>query len=115
MPAAAPAAMSDFFPADRFPVPAVRDLRNRLEHGIVGAGWLICSRRPDLALWPLFRHHRIDKEQRKITDKSAICGLAAVTAMPVCYSLDKRSPWFILALAGSCLLPSGDGCATQTM
>jgi len=33
-------------------------------------------------------------------------GLFAVTAMLVCYGLEKRSPWFILAFAASCLLGS---------
>ena len=33
-------------------------------------------------------------------------GLFAVTAMLVCYALEKRSPWFILAFALSCALGS---------
>jgi hypothetical protein len=33
-------------------------------------------------------------------------GLFAVTAMLVTYALEARSPWFILAFAGSCLLGS---------
>lgn len=33
-------------------------------------------------------------------------GLFAVTAMLVCYALEGRSPWFVLAFAGSCLLGS---------
>jgi hypothetical protein len=33
-------------------------------------------------------------------------GLFAVTAMLVTYALEKRSPWFILAFAGSCALGS---------
>jgi hypothetical protein len=33
-------------------------------------------------------------------------GLFAVTAMVVCYALEHRSPWFILAFAGSCVLGS---------
>ena len=36
-------------------------------------------------------------------------GLFAVTAMLVTYALEKRSPWFILAFAGSCLLGSAYG------
>ncbi len=35
-----------------------------------------------------------------------IFGLFAVTAMLVCYALEKRSPWFILAFAGACALGS---------
>lgn len=33
-------------------------------------------------------------------------GLVAVTAMVVTYSLERRSPWFILAFAASCVLGS---------
>jgi membrane protein YqaA with SNARE-associated domain len=33
-------------------------------------------------------------------------GLFAVTAMLVCYALEDRSPWFILAFALSCALGS---------
>jgi hypothetical protein len=35
-----------------------------------------------------------------------IFGLFAVTAMLVCYALEARSPWFILAFAGACALGS---------
>ena len=38
-----------------------------------------------------------------------IFGLFAVTAMLVFYALEKRSPWFILAFASSCLLGSAYG------
>jgi hypothetical protein len=38
-----------------------------------------------------------------------IFGLIAVAAMLVFYSLESRSPWFILAFAGSCLLGSAYG------
>lgn len=33
-------------------------------------------------------------------------GLSAVTAGLVFYALEKRSPWFILAFAGACVLGS---------
>jgi len=33
-------------------------------------------------------------------------GLFAVAAMVVCYALERRSPWFILAFAASCVLGS---------
>ncbi len=33
-------------------------------------------------------------------------GLFAITAMLVCYALEDRSPWFILAFAGACVLGS---------
>ena len=36
-------------------------------------------------------------------------GLVAVTAMLVCYACEPRSPWFILAFAGSCALGSTYG------
>jgi len=32
--------------------------------------------------------------------------LFAVTAMLVCYALEDRSPWFVLAFAGACGLAS---------
>lgn len=36
-------------------------------------------------------------------------GLVAVTAMLVTYTLEKRSPWFILGFAASCLMGSAYG------
>ncbi len=33
-------------------------------------------------------------------------GLFAVTAMLVFYALEERSPWFVLAFAGACVLGS---------
>lgn len=33
-------------------------------------------------------------------------GLFAVTSMLVCYALEDRSPWFVLAFAGACALGS---------
>lgn len=36
-------------------------------------------------------------------------GLLAVTLMLIFYALEKRSPWFILAFSGSCLLASAYG------
>ena len=38
-----------------------------------------------------------------------IFGLFAVTAMLVCYALEARSRWFILAFAGACILGSAYG------
>lgn len=35
-----------------------------------------------------------------------IFGLAAIVAMLVSYALESRSPWFILAFAGTCVLSS---------
>jgi|SRR5580700_1085578 hypothetical protein len=36
-------------------------------------------------------------------------GLFAVAVMVVCYALERRSPWFILAFAASCVLASAYG------
>jgi hypothetical protein len=42
-------------------------------------------------------------------DRLTLFGLFAVIAMLVCYALEKRSRWFILGFAGSCLLGSAYG------
>jgi hypothetical protein len=42
-------------------------------------------------------------------DKLTLFGLFAVSAMLATYALEKRSTWFILAFAGSCLLGSAYG------
>jgi hypothetical protein len=39
-------------------------------------------------------------------DALAAFGLFAVTAMLICYSLERRSPWFTLAFAAACALGS---------
>ncbi len=39
-------------------------------------------------------------------DQLSAFGLFAVTAMLVCYALEDRSPWFILAFAAACALGS---------
>lgn len=39
-------------------------------------------------------------------DGLTLFGLVAVTAMLVCYALERRSHWFILAFAGACTLAS---------
>ena len=39
----------------------------------------------------------------------SLFGLAAVTAMLVFYSLEDRSPWFVLAFAAACALGSAYG------
>jgi hypothetical protein len=38
-----------------------------------------------------------------------IFGLVAVTAMVVCYALEKRNRWFTAGFAGACLLGSAYG------
>ena len=45
----------------------------------------------------------------KGVNKLTIFGLFAVTAMLFTYALEKRSHWFILAFAGSCVLGSAYG------
>ena len=42
-------------------------------------------------------------------DNLTLFGLLAVTLMLVFYALEDRSPWYILAFAGSCLLASAYG------
>ena len=44
-----------------------------------------------------------------LMDMLTLFGLFAVTAMLVTYALEQRSPWFILAFAGSCALGSAYG------
>jgi hypothetical protein len=36
----------------------------------------------------------------------SLFGLFAVTAMLICYAMERRSRWFILAFAGACALGS---------
>jgi hypothetical protein len=42
-------------------------------------------------------------------DQLTLFGLFAVTAMVLCYALEDRSRWYVLAFAGSCLLGSAYG------
>jgi len=42
-------------------------------------------------------------------DHLTIFGLFAVSAMLVCYALERRSHWFIIAFSGSCILASAYG------
>ena len=42
-------------------------------------------------------------------DQLTAFGLSAVTVMLICYALEKRSRWFILAFAGACALASAYG------
>jgi hypothetical protein len=42
-------------------------------------------------------------------DRLTLFGLSAVTAMLVCYALEDRSRWFVLAFAGACVLASAYG------
>ena len=42
-------------------------------------------------------------------DGLTLFGLLSLTAMLLFYALDDRSPWFILAFAGTCALSSAYG------
>jgi hypothetical protein len=42
----------------------------------------------------------------KALDGLTAFGLFAVTAMLICYALEDRSQWFILAFAGACAMGS---------
>ncbi|HSS48121.1 MAG TPA: hypothetical protein VLX28_04175 [Thermoanaerobaculia bacterium] len=42
-------------------------------------------------------------------DGLTLFGLFAVTAMLVCYALEDRSPWYVLAFAVACALASAYG------
>src|SRR5262249_39764606 len=42
----------------------------------------------------------------KRMDALTAFGLVSVTAMMVCYALEKRSAWFVLAFAACCVLAS---------
>jgi hypothetical protein len=42
-------------------------------------------------------------------DALTIFGLVAVSVMLICYALEDRSHWFVLAFAGSCALGSTYG------
>jgi hypothetical protein len=44
-------------------------------------------------------------------DGLSIFGLFSVTAMVLCYALEDRSPWYVLAFAVSCALASVYGFA----
>jgi presenilin-like A22 family membrane protease len=39
-------------------------------------------------------------------DTLSIFGLVAVTAMMLCYALERRSHWYVLGFAGACVLAS---------
>jgi hypothetical protein len=41
-----------------------------------------------------------------LMDKLTLFGLIAVVAMLVCYALEERSTWFVLAFAAACALAS---------
>ena len=39
-------------------------------------------------------------------DELTLFGLFAVSAMLLCYAFEDKSPWFVLAFAGACVLGS---------
>jgi hypothetical protein len=43
---------------------------------------------------------------RETMDRLTLFGLFAVTAMVICYALERRSRWFRLGFAGACVLGS---------
>jgi len=49
---------------------------------------------------------RAKRERQMTMDRLTLFGLFAVTAMLMCYALEDRSPWFILAFAAACALGS---------
>ena len=51
----------------------------------------------------------MDIRVRTTMDRLTLFGLFAVTAMLVCYALERRSTWFILAFAAACILGSAYG------
>jgi hypothetical protein len=59
--------------------------------------------------WQNILEESVALSARTRMDRLTLFGLFAVTAMLVCYALEKRSKWFILAFAGSCLLGSAYG------
>jgi hypothetical protein len=52
---------------------------------------------------------RAKRERQMTMDRLTLYGLFAVTAMLVCYALEDRSRWFILAFAAACALGSAYG------
>jgi serine/threonine protein kinase len=81
-------------------------------HGVnIDLGRPIFHNRVGLTLVPLphtdlpVSHHR----WALLMDALTLFGLVAVTAMLIFYALEDRSPWFILAFAGACVLASAYG------
>lgn len=51
----------------------------------------------------------MEANERANLNYLTLFGLVAVTAMLVTYALESRSPWYILAFAGACVLGSAYG------
>jgi hypothetical protein len=58
------------------------------------------GRKAELRVW--FRNLRLAGSM----DPLSLFGLLAVSIMLVCYALEDRSVWFVLAFAGGCALAS---------
>ena len=56
--------------------------------------------------WSCHRGRPVTAWEQPTVDGLTAFGLFAVTAMLVCYALEDRSHWFILAFAGACALGS---------
>jgi hypothetical protein len=79
-----------------------------MRRGAEAEGWrllrLLLVRRQALSI----HSGRLRLSWHRVTGLS-LFGLFAVTAMLVCYALEARSPWFILAFAVACWLGSAYG------
>jgi hypothetical protein len=58
------------------------------------------------ARWNVRRSRKMIVIERHTMDVLSLFGLFAVSAMLVCYALEDRSHWFILAFAAACALGS---------
>ncbi len=47
-------------------------------------------------------------------DRLSLFGFFAVSAMLICYALEERSRWYVLAFAGTCALSSAYGFLAGT-
>jgi hypothetical protein len=52
---------------------------------------------------------RRPRQIKPVVDRLTLFGLSAVMAMLVCYALEDRSHWFILAFAAACAFGSAYG------
>src|ERR1700687_1284948 len=64
---------------------------------------------PTRRMSPVFRKIDGFEERACPMDALTLFGLFAVTAMLVCYALEDRSAWFVLAFAAACALASAYG------
>jgi hypothetical protein len=64
---------------------------------------------PDRKPTPAASRRPFRFSEKMSLDKLTLFGFFAVTAMLVCYALEDRSHWYILAFAGACALGSAYG------